>query len=175
MDTSWPKALAWVRVSEGGNVDDPDDAGGRTSRGITQRSFNSYCQVAGLPQGDVWKAPDPVIDDIYHRGFWMPYCPVLPAGADYVFFDESVNSGFHEAVLVLQRALGVTADGHIGVVTSAALSKADPMKLVEAMTVERIKVYKEIEAAHPVDAKFDHGWMERVAFVQLNARTLVAG
>jgi len=48
MEANFAKALAWLRTSEGGNDDDPDDSGGRTSRGITQREYNAYCEMAGL-------------------------------------------------------------------------------------------------------------------------------
>ena len=175
MNKNWAQSLIWVRQSEGGNDDDPNDAGGRTSRGIEQREYDAYCEIVGAPKGDVWKAPDAIIDDIYHRAYWFPYCPTLPPGPDYVFFDEHVNSGLHEAVLILQRALGVTADGHIGVITSAALSKADPKTLVNAMSDDRIRVYKVIEAEHPQDVKFDKGWLNRVEFSRKNALTLVGG
>lgn len=174
MEANFKQALAWVRVSEGGNDDDPADSGGRTSRGITQREYNAYCQIAGLPPGDVWKALDPVVDDIYHRSYWLPYCPILPGGVDYEFFDEAVNAGPHRAVCMLQTGLGVAVDGHLGIITSAALSKADPKRLIGAMSEYRIHLYKAIEAAHPVDRKFDRGWMARVAFAEKNALTLVA-
>lgn len=121
MEANFTKALAWVRESEGGNDDDPADSGGRTSRGITQREWNAYCRIVGLPASDVWKAPDGAIDDIYHRSYWNPYCPTFPPGVDYLFFDHSVLAGPVRATLALQQALGVHADGHIGVVTSGAL------------------------------------------------------
>ena len=48
-----PLTLAW----EGGNDDDPNDPGGRTSRGIIQREWDVWRQThAGLPS-DVWQAP----------------------------------------------------------------------------------------------------------------------
>jgi len=181
MEANWKQILGWIRTSEGGNDDDPDDAGGRTSRGITQREYNAYCEMAGLPQGDVWKAPDQVVDDIYHRSYWMPYGPVLPGGVDYVFVDECVNAGPGEAAYLLQEALiklgfnlGPTgADRHIGMLTSAALMKADPAKLAVMMSQVRIGIYKAIEARIPRDRKFDRGWMNRVQFCEKNALTLV--
>lgn len=174
-ESSFKRALAWVRVSEGGNDDDPLDRGGRTSRGITQREYDAYCRMAGIPQGDVWKAPDGVVDDIYHRAYWLPYGPTLPPGPDYVFFDINVNSGLHEAVVLLQRALGVKTDGRIGVITSEALSAAKPAQLIDALCDARHKMYKAIEAAHPTDVKFDRGWMNRVEFARKNAHTLLGG
>ncbi len=133
-DASYPICYPWLRKSEGGNDDDPDDPGGRTSRGITQNEYNAYCSIHSLPHGDVWTAPEITIDAIYKSSYWQPYCPQLPAGPDYVFFDENVNAGLHEAVLILQRALGVASDGHIGLVTMAAVTKADPGHLIDAMS-----------------------------------------
>lgn len=176
VETSWKQSLAWVRESEGGNDDDPDDTGGRTSRGITQREYDAYCTMAGLPHGDVWQAPDAVIDDIYHRSYWLPYCPLLPPGVDYVFLDEAVNAGPHEAAIMLQIGLGFTGrdvDGHIGMITSAAIAKCHPAALVKAMSAFRVHYYKEIEIRRPVDRKYDKGWMNRVTFSEHNALTLV--
>jgi lysozyme family protein len=187
MEVNFKQALAWVRVSETGhtdsdtsneahwgNGDDPDDSGGRTSRGITQRECDAYCRMAGLPHGDVYKAPNPVIDDIYHRSYWVPYCPIMPAGVDYMLFDDSVLSGPVTAIMSLQRALGVAADGHIGVLTSEALSKADHKQLVEAIANARLDRYHRIEQARPKDLKFARGWENRVAFAVKNAHTLLA-
>lgn len=170
MDTNFPKALEWVLVSEGGNDDDPDDPGGRTSRGITQNEYNAYCRMAGLEKGDVWKAPQKVVDDIYHRSYWLPYGSIMPAGIDYCFFDMNVNAGQHEAILCLQRALGVSADGHIGLITSEALSKADPAKLIDDYAKQRIAVYKQFRGYW----KYAKGWLSRVEYARKNAHTLLA-
>src|ERR1700676_2098174 len=146
MEASWKQSLAWALKSEGGNSDDPVDPGGRTHDGVTQNEYNAYCTIAGLPHGDVYACPDPVRDDIYHRSYWLPYCPTLPPGPDYIFFDECVNAGLHEAALVLQRALGVTADGQIGVITSAAIVAAKSAELIDAMSAQRVAVYNAIIA-----------------------------
>ena len=173
MEANFAKALAWLRTSEGGNDDDPDDSGGRTSRGITQREYNAYCEMAGLARGDVWKAPDEVVNDIYHRSYWNPYCPTLPPGVDYMFFDHAVLAGPHQAIVTLQRALGVSADGHIGVVTSAALVNARPLEIVDRMADGRRAFYNHLVATIPHDRKFYKGWNSRVSFAQKNAHTLV--
>jgi lysozyme family protein len=174
VEANFKASLAWVRHSEGGNDDDPSDSGGRTSRGITQREYDAYCRMAGLPHGDVWKAPDGVVDDIYHRSYWMPYGPIMPPGVDYMLFDDSVLSGPVTAIMTLQHALGVAADGHIGILTSEAISKADPVKLIDAIAGARVQRYKHIVAVRPKDLKFLRGWDSRVEFVQKNAHVLVA-
>ena len=174
MEANFKQSLAWVRTSEGGNDDDPADSGGRTSRGITQREYDAYCRMAGLPQGDVWKAIDPVIDDIYQRSYLMPYGPIMPLGVDYMLFDDSVLSGPVTAIKTMQRALGVGADGHIGLLTSEALSKADPVKLIDAIATARLRRYEAIIEGAPKDMKFRKGWDNRVAFVKMNAHSLVS-
>jgi lysozyme family protein len=70
---------------------------------------------------------------------------------------------------LLQRALKVADDGHIGVVTMEAAMKADPKILIPVVTQEKILFYKELEREQPKDVVFDHGWMNRVANVQSRA------
>jgi lysozyme family protein len=186
METNFKQSLAWVRISETGhtdsdtdneahwgNGDDPDDSGGRTSRGIIQREYNAYCKIAGLPGGDVYKAPNGVIDDIYHKSYWLPYGPTMPPGVDYMLFDDSVLSGPVTAIMTLQHALGVNADGHIGVVTSAAISHVNALTLIDSIANARLARYDRIVSARPKDAKFRSGWRNRVEFVQKNAHSLV--
>ena len=186
METNFKQSLAWVRESETGhtdsdtpneahwgNGDDPSDSGGRTSRGIIQSEYDAYCRMAGLPHGDVYKAPNPVVDDIYHRSYWNPYCPAMPPGVDYMLFDDSVLSGPATAIMTLQRALDVDADGHIGILTSEAISKADPATLIAQIATARLARYRRIEQARPKDLKFKAGWENRVAFAEKNANTLL--
>jgi lysozyme family protein len=121
MDINFDKCLAFVLKEEGGNDDDPNDHGGRTSRGIIQREWDKYLIThPGLPS-DVWKAPDADIRTIYHDSYWMPHCPSLPTGLDLVFFDFAVNAGPGQAIKKLQIALGISSDGVWGPQTEAAV------------------------------------------------------
>jgi len=65
----------------------------------------------------------------------------------------------------------VAADGHIGMVTMAAVSKADPMHLVNVMSDERIKVYRQMRGFR----RYGKGWLNRVEFCRQKALTLVKG
>ena len=156
---NFPKALAFVLRDdiEGGNDDDPQDPGGRTSRGIEQREWDAYCRLCGLPQSDVWKASQISIGEIYRKYYWQPYCQILPAGVDLSFFDEHVNTGLHEAAVILQRCLHVTVDGHIGVITMRALLEEDPRSLINDYALERERVYREMRGF----PRFGKGWLKR--------------
>jgi len=162
-------SLHLVLQSEGGNDDDPADHGGRTSRGITQREFTAWLSEQGLPDKDVWTATDGEIKEIYHDEYWSPYCDLFPSGCDYLFFDMAVNSGPHEATLILQRSLGVAADGRIGPITrEAAANCADEKGLIQKYTDQKRAFYY---ACH--QPRFIKGWLNRCNDVQANATTLI--
>ena len=149
---------------EGGNDDDLQDPGGRTSRGVTQKEYDAWCHLHGIPGGDVWKAPQPVIDVIYEHGYWQPYCDLLPRGLDLMYFDTAVNEGPGKAVPFLQLALGIADDGHFGIVTASkvkALSaNADYVKLaIQVMAVERRDDYHRLRGFR----RFGNDWLARVA------------
>ena len=166
--SNFQASLAAVLKSEGGNDDDPSDHGGRTSRGITQREYDAWRTEKGLPLLDVWQAPQEDIDTIYHDEYWEPYCDLLPVGVDYMFFDMSVNAGPYRATVLLQRALGVTADGKIGPITRQAITGADPVRLASSYAAQKIAFYTSLH-----QPKFIRGWLNRVTDVQRNALAMI--
>lgn len=165
-------AVAFAYIDERGNDDDPADAGGRTSDGITQREFSAWCSLNGQPTQDIWTVPWDTKKLIYKSQYWMPYCDGLPGGVDYLFFDTFVNSGLHEAALILQRTLGVLADGQIGLVTmNAAKAVTNLADFTQRFCDDHQHVYSLIIQAHPIDAKFQRGWTNRITHERANALT----
>lgn len=170
---NFSSCLKPLLVSEGGNDDDPDDAGGRTSRGITQREYDAYRTThPGLPS-DVWKAPQSAIQAIYESSYWEPWCPQLPDGVDYVFFDVSVLHGPAKAATWMQKALGVEADGHLGILTLTAMQAADPSEVVSGMSSLRRAHFKGIVRGKPTQEKFLKGWLARADRVENDALKMV--
>jgi lysozyme family protein len=159
---NFPRCLANVLVDEGGNDDDPHDPGGRTSRGIIQREYNAYRERQGEPSQDVWQATDKEIADIYKAQYWEPWCDKLPSGVDYEYFDMAVNMGPVEAAKLLQRGLDVKDDGHLGVVTLGAVDKANPVRLIAAVSDRRTAFYRSLHTFK----YFGKGWLRRVNRVQ---------
>jgi lysozyme family protein len=169
MQENFAASLKLVLQSEGGNDDDPADHGGRTSRGITQREYNAWRREKGLPQLDVWKAPQEDIDVIYHDEYWEPLCDTLPAGVDYIVFNNNVLDGPARSIKLLQQALGVTPDGRVGPITREAIRNAQPTVLINNLTNVSKAFY--IALHQP---KFTRGWLNRVASVNKNALAMVA-
>ena len=170
---NFKQCLDLLLVSEGGNDDDPEDNGGRTSRGITQREYDAYRASRPNLPSDVWQAPQEAIEEIYDISYWQPWCPQLPDGVDYVFFDVSVLHGPGKAAIWLQQALGVKADGHIGVITLARLKSAAPSEVISAMTELRRAHFNGIVANKPTQRKFLKGWLARAERVGTDALKMV--
>lgn len=169
MLANFPAALKFVLQSEGGNDDDPEDHGGRTSRGITQREYNAWRAEKGLPHQDVWKAGDDEVREIYHDEYWAPHCDKLPGGTDYAFFDFAITSGPFQAVKTMQRALGLTPDGRVGPITRAAMQSASPAILLQSFDRQKRTFYRSLH-----QPRFTKGWLNRCDDVLKNATRLVS-
>lgn len=168
---------AWIRPEEGLKDNDPDDPGGKTFEGITQREYNAWLSLHGAPPADVFKANDVTITTIYRAQYWNPYCPLMPPGVGLVFFDTNVNQGQSVAVAFLQRALKIPADEHFGVVTAAAVkninqpgpNQGPPLntgkEVIDAMTAMRIHRYHGTRGFW----KYGKGWLARAAACQAEA------
>ena len=92
-------------------------------------------------------------------------CDELPAGVDYATFDYGVNSGISRAAKVLQRLLGVEADGEIGPNTLAAAAHSDPAKVIGQMCDERLAFLQGLKTWKV----FGSGWGRRVREVHIAA------
>lgn len=161
---------------EGGNDNDPQDLGARTSRGITQREYDAWQHLHNGAQGDVWQAPQAIINAIYEHSYWAPYCDLLPRGVDLMYFDIAVNEGPVKAVLFLQRALKIPDDGHFGVVTASAIKQigigAAVKDVITRMADERRSDYRRMRRLFK---RFGEGWLARVSKCEAAAVGMVDG
>lgn len=97
---------------------------------------------------------------IYLRDFWTrAKCDQLPSTVRFDVFDVAVNSGVKRSAILLQKALGVTADGIIGKQTMAAVNKFDPEQLLMLYAAQRIYFYANLKDWQ----HFGKGWARRVA------------
>lgn len=172
---NFPNCLKLTEGYEGGN-DDYD--GFHTSRGITQADYDAWQHLHNGALADVYNAPQTVIDAIYLHNYWHPYCDILAKGLDFMFFDTNVNEGGGEAVLFLQRALKIGADGHFGLQTASACkaacaTSAGTVALIKAVDAERQAHYK-LLGQQPKFLKDLKGWLERADRCQVAAVGMVS-
>lgn len=169
-ESNFSTCLIYILKEEGGNDDDPHDPGGRTSRGIIQREYNAYRHLHGELLQDVWQASDAEVADIYQTQYWQPWCPQCALGVDLLFFDMAVNNGPHEAAILLQRGLGVSVDGHIGLITLAAAKTANAIRLIGAVSDARRAFYRSLKTFK----YYGKGWFGRVDRIEQAAMKMAA-
>lgn len=165
MKENFEPSLRYVLAHEGGYVNDPDDAGGATNRGITQKTYDGHRRRKGLPVRAVRGITPAEIAEIYRDQYWRPIRgDDLPAGLDYAVFDYGVNSGTGRAIKHLQEVLGVKIDGVIGELTLAAIAEREIVGLIEAYTERRMRFLRGIKSRSGQGGwkKFGRGWTRRV-------------
>lgn len=159
MKDSYPIAQAWTAGYEGGRVDHPDDPGGRTNRGITQRTYDAWRRARGLDPRDVWQIEDHEVAAIYRSQYWDAIRgDELPAGIDAALYDFAVHSGPAQAARTLQRILGTAADGIVGAITLAACRDAEPVQVITRLCEDRLAFCRRL----PAWSTFGRGWTRRI-------------
>ena len=152
---NFDEALKLVLKHEGGYVNHPSDPGGETNYGITKAVAvqNGYT-------GPMRSIPMDVVASIYRKAYWdRVRADDLPLAIRYPMFDAAVNSGAKQAVIWLQRALGVTDDGLIGRQTISAAYQGDPAAIAAKLNGNRLAMLTELKHFD----KFGRGWVRRVA------------
>jgi len=166
-DLLFVEAVTQVLLDEGGSkiTDDPEDPGGRTKYGITQKLLTA---IGGGPVDDLTEEE---AKSIYYDHFWLEYhIEEIPAPDLAVkVFNFCVTAGPRAAFLCLQRAMranGVTLteDGVMGPITQDKLRHLlnDPQLdcraygMYIAYKSEIAGYYRDLDKPH-----FESGWVNR--------------
>jgi lysozyme family protein len=131
---------------EGGEKvsEDPDDPGGATHYGISQRAY---------PDIDIRSLTEAQARVIFCRDYWdVCRCDELPDALAIAMGDTAFNQGAGTAIQLLQDALGVKVDGVFGPVTLRAAQRVD----VNEFLSRRLMRYADSKA------KYRRGWFLRV-------------
>ena len=128
---------------EGGLVNHPDDPGGLTKYGISQRTY---------PHVDIRNLTRSEAAHIYLRDYLTKYRlhELSNVQNAEIVCDWLVNGG---SVRLIQKAVGATQDGVIGTQTLALIDQADPRDLLMARLDYYVAIVK-----HP----FLKGWVKRL-------------
>jgi len=158
------KILDDIIRREGGFVDHPDDKGGPTKFGITQKTLSIHL---GHPatRDDVLNLSEMqarmIYDDMYIQkpGFDRIRCEQLRG----LLVDCAVNHGPHRAVCWLQQVAAVHVDGIIGPHTTSVVNGINAGTLYLRIVATRARFYGEIITSKPSQAVFASGWMNRLS------------
>lgn len=127
--------------NEGGYDNDPNDPGGETNWGVTWPTLRRAIAANILPAGTtIANLTRDQSKAIYRALYWDAMSlDAYPLALAFQLFDTEVNSGEGESAELLQKALGVPADGKIGPVTQAAVAAANPIALTLRVIKERLR------------------------------------
>ena len=141
-------------VNEGGYVDNPNDSGGPTKYGITERD---------LPGEDIEKLTPERATAYYLENYWKPhYSEIESQDVANKLFDLGVLFGVGEAIKLAQTVLKITADGAFGLISLGSLNEAEPISFIQAFKTAFVSHAIGIADAKPQDREFLAGWIERV-------------
>ena len=170
MRSNFSSSLALLLKHEGGYVNHPDDPGGRTNQGITQRVYEKFLG-RDVTEEEMKDMPPDKVFAIYKTQYWNRVRgDDLPTGVDLCVFDWAVNAGTSRAGKALQQIIGVPADGIIGSQTVAATSKFDPAQVVEEISQKREDFYRGLGTFDT----FGRGWLRRNDETRDEALRLIA-
>jgi lysozyme family protein len=177
MIENWNKSCDMVLAHEGGFTSDsrdkgnslPDGRAGSTMLGCTQANWEAYVGHQ-VTWDDMKKLTKEDVKPLYKKNYWdAVHGDDLPTGLDYAAFDFAINAGPGASRKMIQRALGVTADGAFGPMTMAAIQKADAKELMQKFSDAKTTFYKGLGNFNV----YGKGWLQRVADVQTVASKMI--
>lgn len=137
------KFIPVILQEEGGFINDPDDPGGATNKGITQVVYDTYRTKHSLHTQSVKDITTEEVNDIYFDQYYKPLncdSTTYSDASAFILFDIAVNMGVHRS----QQFLSEVGD--------------EPTDLL----TKRESFYRAIVVSHPNEAKFLHGWINRL-------------
>lgn len=160
------KLIPFILQWEGGFVNDPDDLGGATNKGITIGAFTEYKKRKGQKAptvDDLKNISDVEWHDVFKSLYWDRWKAdeIKNQSVANILVDWVWASGSH-GIKRPQRLLGVKADGIVGKQTIAALNAMDAATLFKMIKDDRAKFIDEICKARPKNEKYRKGWMNRI-------------
>lgn len=175
-ETRFRRVSRVVLANEGGFVNDLDDAGGATNRGIAWPTWQRYAMV------DLGVAPtlenlktlsEAQAEIIYRKRYWEPrgFCKINNPRTALMIYDWTITSGkaIREVQEVLSGEFGarIRADNNMGQATIDAINEvADQGLLTSAIAAARKEYYRSLtynsDGSRNANSKFLNGWIARV-------------
>ena len=183
--TPFDEAFLWVVIAEGGFVNNPDDPGGPTNRGVSLRAvkFRDKDKDGELDfdldgDGDVDEWDIRLVSEadakrLYHEDYWtlggagrqyLLDCYSLPRRWGITVFDAAVLQGPRTAVALMQKAVEAKPDGILGPQTLQSVRtypEAQGLARIAALRLQRMRKHKKVDV-------FFEGWAWRI--VRLHQR-----
>lgn len=167
------KAFAQTMKSEGGYVNDPQDPGGETYKGIARKMHSKW---EGWVLIDMMKSDRSFPGNLDHnerlqasiRTFYEVNYWDRIRGDDIVnqdiadsVFDFAANAGVITSAKLAQITVNSEPDGVIGPVTLAKINADDPRAFLAVFAINKIARYVGICEKRSESRKYFYGWVKR--------------
>jgi lysozyme family protein len=169
-NSTFDPAFEKVILNEGRYVNDPQDPGGETYKGVSRNNWSSW---RGWQNIDLAKRrPDfpanlekdidlqSAVKDFYLNAFWNQIQGDRLADQSVAnsIFDFAVNAGVKTSVSLAQMVVGTDPDGVVGDITIKAINDFDPDYFLASFTLAKIARYITIVKKRPTSQKYFYGW-----------------
>ena len=154
-----PFILRW----EGGFVNDPDDSGGATNKGVTIGTFRQFYGKDKTIE-DLKNITDEQWLTIFKNGYWNPWKAdnINNQSIANICVDWAWASGTKTSIKQVQKILNVSIDGIVGPKTLAAINESNQKELFDKIYNARIEFINNIVKRKPSQKKFLKGWTNRI-------------
>jgi lysozyme family protein len=148
-------SIAKTLINEGGYVDNPNDPGGPTKYGITQKD---------MPGISIMNLTEAQATAYYQENYVKPlYSQIENQLTCDKLFDMGVLFGVGTAVRILQLTMGIRdPDGCFGPETLAITNEADQNTLLASYKTNLVTHTFNIAGANPKLREFLVGWGKRI-------------
>lgn len=167
------QAFRLTIAHEGGYVNDPDDPGGETYKGVARKIHSKWDgwptidmlkRQAGFP-GNLDKDAElqEAITDFYRVNFWdrVKGDNITDQKVAESIFDFAVNAGVGTSASLAQLVVETKTDGVIGQESIDKINAFDTEHFLAAFTVAKIARYVNIVKKRPTSRKYFYGWVIR--------------
>lgn len=167
------KAFKQVIQNEGGYVNDPDDAGGETYKGIARNrngawrgwiSVDLLKRQSNFPQ-NLNNDQDLQVEvmELYHCEYWhrVRGDQIKQQAIAESIFDFAVNAGVVMSSRLAQLSCNAEVDGVIGNKTLEALNTISTELFIPRFSLAKIARYINICKRIPKNRKYFYGWVNR--------------
>lgn len=173
MMADFNKAYSHTMKAEGGYVNDQDDLGGETYKGIARKYHSkwegwSYIDtlktLENFPKSIERKENiQDLVRNFYEVNFWdkINGDKIESQKIAESIFDFAVNGGVRTSCKIAQLTIGAKADGVIGEKTLLEINKTDEDLFIAQFALAKIARYAKLVEKRKENRKYFYGWVRR--------------
>jgi len=170
---NFDEAFEHTMKAEGGYVNDPQDPGGETYKGIARKmnpKWSGWVTVdlkkkqSNFPRSlDTTPELQEQVKDFYRVNYWHRVAGDDIANQDIAesIFDFAVNAGVGTSTKLAQMTVGASVDGVMGPKSVEKINADNPRAFLAVFALHKISRYVSICDNRPDSRKFFFGWIKR--------------